>query len=131
MNNVPINSSNLKSKVDQLDFDKLVHVPVDLRKLSDIVKNDVFKRDLYNSKIKSIEEKIPSVNKLPTNASLNAKVNEVKGKIPYITNLPTNAPLNAKINEVKGKIPNIPDLGLIAVNNKIPSVSNIVKKIQP
>ena len=37
---LPINSSNLKSKVDRLDVDKLVPVPVYLSKLSDIVKND-------------------------------------------------------------------------------------------
>ena len=37
---LPINSSNLKSKVDRLDVDKLVPVPVYLSKLSDVVKND-------------------------------------------------------------------------------------------
>ena len=40
---VPINLSNLRSKVDKLDADKLV--PVDLSKLSDVVKNDVVKKD--------------------------------------------------------------------------------------
>ena len=35
--------SNLKSKVDKLDFDKLIPVPVDLSKLSDVVKYDVKK----------------------------------------------------------------------------------------
>ena len=39
MTNVPTNSSNLKSKVDNLDFDKLALVPVDLSKLSNVVKN--------------------------------------------------------------------------------------------
>ena len=37
---LPINFSNLKSKVDRLDVDKLVPVPVYLSKLSDVVKND-------------------------------------------------------------------------------------------
>ena len=40
LKNLPINFSNLKSKVDRLDVDKLVPVPVYLSKLSDIVKND-------------------------------------------------------------------------------------------
>ena len=35
MKNAPTNLSNLKSKVDQLDVDKLVPFPVDLSKLSD------------------------------------------------------------------------------------------------
>ena len=33
--------NNLKSKVDKLDVNKLVPIPVDVSKLSDIVKNDV------------------------------------------------------------------------------------------
>ena len=37
--------ANLKSEVDKLDFDKLVPVPIDLSKLSDVVKNDVVKKD--------------------------------------------------------------------------------------
>ena len=39
------NLCNLKSKVDKLDVDKLVIVPVDLSKLSDVVKNDAAKKD--------------------------------------------------------------------------------------
>ena len=37
------NLANLKTEVDKLDIDKLAPVPVDLSKLSDAVKNDVFK----------------------------------------------------------------------------------------
>ena len=40
------NLSNLKAKVDKFDIDKLVPVLVDLSKLSDLVKNDVFKKDV-------------------------------------------------------------------------------------
>ena len=58
LKNIPTNLSNLKSKLDKLDVDKLVPVPVDLSKLSDVVKNDVVKKDLYNAKIKDIEDKI-------------------------------------------------------------------------
>ena len=35
------NLANLKTKVDKLDIGKLAPVPVDLIKLSDVVKNDV------------------------------------------------------------------------------------------
>ena len=42
----------MKSKVDKLDLDKLVPVPVDLSKISNVVKNVVVKKDLYNAKIK-------------------------------------------------------------------------------
>ena len=38
------NLATLKTEVDKLDIDKLVPVPVDLSKLSDVVKNDVVKK---------------------------------------------------------------------------------------
>ena len=39
------NLASLKTEVDKLDIDKLVAVPVDLSKLSDVVKNDVLKKN--------------------------------------------------------------------------------------
>ena len=86
LKNVLNNLSNLKSNVDKLDVDKLVLAPVDLSKLSDVVKNDVVEKDVYNSKIKSIEDKIPDVTSLATNTTVNAKINQVKKEIPSITN---------------------------------------------
>ena len=41
---VKTNLANLKTEVDKLDIDKLVPVPVDLSKLSDVVKNDAVKK---------------------------------------------------------------------------------------
>ena len=96
MKNVPSNLSNLKNKVDRLDIGKLKTIPVDLSKLSDAVKNDVVKKDVYNAKIKDFEDKIPDTTKLATNTTLNAKINELKTEIPNITNLGTNASLNVK-----------------------------------
>ena len=40
--------ANLVSEVDKLDVNKLVPVPADLSKLSDVVKNDVVKKDVYD-----------------------------------------------------------------------------------
>ena len=48
----------MKNKVDKLDVDKLVSVPVDLSRLSGVVKNDVVKKDVYNNKVKSFEDRI-------------------------------------------------------------------------
>ena len=70
---VPSNLKNFKNKEDKLDIDKLVPAPVDLSKLSDVVKNDVVKKNVYNAKIKSIEYKIPGITNLATNTTLNAK----------------------------------------------------------
>ena len=61
MKNVPTNLSNLKSKVDELDVDKLVLASVDLSELSNVLKNDVAKKVVYNAKIRNIENKIPDL----------------------------------------------------------------------
>ena len=45
---------NLKTEVDKLDIDKLVPVPVDLSKLSDVVKNDVVKKYLYDKLVAKV-----------------------------------------------------------------------------
>ena len=95
--------NSLKSTEGKLNVGKLVPVPFDLSKLSDVVKNDIVKKDIYNAKIKDIEDKIPYLTNLATNTTLNAKVNEVKKGIPSFSNLVTNASLNAKINGLKTK----------------------------
>ena len=93
----------MKSKADKVDVNKLVPVPVELRKLSDVGKNDVVKTGVYNAKIKDIKDEIPDITNLATNTTLNAKINDVKDEISSITNLVINVSLNAKINEVKNK----------------------------
>ena len=52
------NLASLKTKVDKLDIDTLLPVPVDLSKLSDVVKNDVVKKAAYDNlaaKVKNID----------------------------------------------------------------------------
>ena len=91
LKNALTNLSNLKSKVDKLDVDKLLPVSIDFSKLSDVVKNYILKKDVYNAKIKNPEDKIPDITNLFTKTNLNAKINEVKGEIPSITSLDTTA----------------------------------------
>ena len=49
-------STGFKTEVDKLDIDKLVCVPVDLSKLSDVVKNDIVKKGVYD-KLNNIDSK--------------------------------------------------------------------------
>ena len=77
LKNVATNSRNLESKVDKLDVDKLVPVPVDLSKLSDLVKTDVVKKSVCNAEIRNTEDNIPDVTNLATNTTLNTKMDEV------------------------------------------------------
>ena len=90
----------MKSNVDRLD--------VDLSKLSDVVNNDVVKKDVYNAKMKIIEDQMPDITNLATKTTVNTKINEIKGEIPSITNLATKAFLNTfknKISSVKKSWP--------------------------
>ena len=80
MKNVPSNLSNLKGKVDKTDVYKSVTVPVDLNKLSGAVKNDVLKKNIYNAKIKNIEDNILDISNLTSNTILEAEINELKKK---------------------------------------------------
>ena len=67
-------------------------------------------KNVYNAKLKNTEDKIPDIANLATNTSLNTEINEVQGEITSITNLATAT-------------------ALTAVENKIPDVNNLVKKL--
>ena len=54
------NLANLKTEVDKLDIDKLVPVPTDLSKLSNVVKNNVVKKTMYH-------KLVAKVNAIPLN----------------------------------------------------------------
>ena len=99
------NLANLKTEVDKLDIDKLVPIPVDLSKLSDVVKNDVVKNAVYNKLIAKVDNIDSSDFVLKTNYSTDKT--ELESKIPDISNLATKT-------------------ALTALENKIPSVSNLV-----
>ena len=73
------------------------------------LKNEVVKKTECNVKIKNIEDIIPDITNLATKAILNTKLNEVKTEIPRISGLATISALDA-------------------VENKIASVTNLVKK---
>ena len=62
-------------------------------------------KDVYNAKIKDIENKILDINNLATNTTLNTKINETKNEIPSAISLVTNTFLNVKIHEVENDIP--------------------------
>ena len=110
------NLASSKTEVDKLDIEKLVRIPVDLSKLSDVVKNFVNKivydklvakvnnidnsgsvlETKYDTEKSDLEKKIPDVNNLVTKKTdLNAKITEIERKIPSITGLATNSALTA------------------------------------
>ena len=86
----------MKSKLDKLEVDTLVLVTVDLSKLSDELKNDFVKKDVYTAKIKNNDGKVPDIVICATDTNFNAKIDEAKNEIPSITNLATTTALMLK-----------------------------------
>ena len=59
--NVTTSFNNLKTNVDDLDVGKLKTIPIYLKKISDVVDNDVLKNTKFNllkTKVNSLEKKI-------------------------------------------------------------------------
>ena len=79
---------SLKTEVDKLDIDKLAPVPVDLIKLSDVVKNDVVKNAVYDklaAKVKNIDTNDFALKiKYPTDKA------ELEKDIPDVTDFVKN-----------------------------------------
>ena len=119
------NLANLKPEVDQLDIDKLVPIPADFSKLSNVVKNDVAKKTVYDKLVANVDNINTSDFVLKTKYR-NDKT-ELENKIPVASNLVKKK----KLTELENKIPDISNLptktALTAVENKISSVSNLVK----
>ena len=120
------NLANLKTEVDKLDIDKLITFPVDLSKLSNVVKNDVVKKVVCD-KLVAKKNNIDTSG-LVKKTDYNTKITEIKDKIPDISSLATKTALTT----VENKIPSISNLAtktaLTTVENKIPSISGLVKK---
>ena len=71
------NLANLKTEVDKLDIDKLVPVPVDLSKLSNVVKTDVVKKTVH-------DKLVAKLNSIDTSAfGLKTKYDTDKSEIEY------------------------------------------------
>ena len=124
------NLSSLKTEVDQLHIDKSATVSVDLSKLSNVVKNDVVKKTVYDELVAKPDNIDTSDFVLKTN--FNTKLTGLENKIPNTSGLVKKTNYNSKITELENKSPNISNLAtttaLTTVENKIPSITGLVKK---
>ena len=141
------NLASLKTEVDKLDIDKLVPVPVDLSKLSDVVKNEFVKKDVYDklvAKVNSIdtsgfvlntrydtdkselENKIPDTSGLVKKTDYDTKITDLENKLSDVSNLATKT---AQTN-VENKLPNVSGLAikadLNATDGKIPNITGLI-----
>ena len=83
--------ASLKTVVDKLDIDKLAPVPVDLSKLSDLVKNDVKKTEY--------DKLVAKVNKI-----------ETTGFVLKTTDDTDKSDLEKKISDADKNVPDTNDL---------------------
>ena len=143
------NLANLKTEVDKLDTDKLKTIPVNLSKLSNVVKNEVVKKNTYDKLVAKVnkidasgfllktkydadksklDNKIPDTSNFVKKTDYNTKIIELENKILDITNLATKTTLTT----VENKIRNISNLAtkseLNTVENKIPDISDLAIK---
>ena len=121
------NLANLKTEVDKLDIDKLVPVPTDLSKLSNVIKNDVVKKDVYDklvTKVNNIdtskfvlktkydtdkselENKILDTSGLVKNTDYNAKITDIECKTPDVSSLVKKTDYSSKVTEIENKLNN-------------------------
>ena len=97
--------ASLKAEVDKLDIDKLIPVPVDLRKLSDLVKNDVNKKTAYD-KLVAKENNIDTSG-FVLKTKYNTDQSEIEKKIPNTSGLVKKLDYTTKITEIENKTPSI------------------------
>ena len=109
----------MKTDLDKLDIGEVVHVPVDLSKLSNVVKSDVLKNAAYDKLVAKVnkidtsefvletkfdvdksklENKISDTNRLVKKIYYNSKISELENKIPSISGLVTTFALTAVKN---------------------------------
>ena len=102
------NLASLKTEVDKLDIDKVVPGPIDLSKLSDVVKNDVVKKDVY-------DKLVTKVNNIDTRGFVfktkhDTDKSELENKIPGTSGLVKKTDYDAKVTDIEGKTPDVSNL---------------------
>ena len=110
---------------------------VDLSELSDVKKNDIVKKTVYDklvTKVNTIDTTglVLKTTYYTDKSDLEKKISDADKKIPNTSKLVEKTDLNAKVTEMESKIHNITSLAtnsaLTAVENEIPDVSSLVKK---
>ena len=120
------NLASLKTEFDKLDIDKLAPAPVDLSKLSDVLKNDMVKKAVYD-KLVAKENNIDT-NDFVLKTKYKTDKTELEKKIPNVTDFVKKAKLTELENKIPGVIGLATKTALTAVENKIHSISSLIKK---
>ena len=84
--------ASLKTEADKIDADKLKTVPVDLAKLSNVVRNDIVKKTEYNKLVTKVDNvditKFVKKAKYEKDGSdFEEKISKIDKKIPDVSSL--------------------------------------------
>ena len=85
------NLANLKTEVDKLGIDKLIPIPNDLSKLSNVVKKDVVKKTVYNKLVTKVDN--IDTSDFVLKIKYNTDKTELENKIP-VSGFATRTQLN-------------------------------------
>ena len=110
------NLAALKTEINKIDADKLKTVPVDLAKLSNVVKNEVVKKTDYNTKVTNIECQIAGV----TKNTLDNLADTTKFKVVDTNNFVVKTKIASDVTTLENKIDTI--------DKKIPDISGLATK---
>ena len=97
------NLASIKVEVDKLSINKLIQFPVDLSKLSDLVKKDVVKKAVYDKLIAKVNNIDNSAFVLKT--KYDSDKSGLENKISDTSRLVKKIDFNAKVAEIGNKIP--------------------------
>ena len=92
-----------------MDIDKLVPVPTDLSKLSNVVKTDVIIKDVYDKLVANVNNINIGTGKFILKSDYDADKTELENKIPDVSGFASKT-------------------ALATVENNIPSISNLATK---
>ena len=91
--------ASLKAEVDKLDIDKWIPVPIDLSKLSDVVKNDVVKNTVYDK----FDEKLNNIdtNEFVLKTMYDTAKSDLEKKLPDTSGLVQKLDYDDKTAEIE------------------------------
>ena len=134
------NLAALKTEEDKIDVDKLKTAPVDLAKLTNVVKNDVVKKTDYNAKVTSIEAQIAGITKNTVDNLADTTKLKATDTNSFAARTKFSADTNALDDKIDGLEKKKPDISGLATktslnsylqtstfNSKVTEVENKIK----
>ena len=113
------NLAALRTEIYKIDADKLKTTPIDLDRLSNLVKNDVVKKTDYNTKVISIEAQIARLTKNTVDKSADITKLKAIDTNSFVTRTKFSADTNALDDKIDGVEKEIPDISGLATKTSL------------